>query len=124
MRTAVIILILAVGIIFLASCQKKIEKTATFTGQVTEPDTSIVLAGVKIVDAGSGGGSTVTDSSGMFKLTGISFDKHNIYFEKEGYVTDTVAFQYTGDFKEPVVSRRIIMHKIGEMPADTTRRYR
>lgn len=98
-----------------AACEKTTpEKSALLTGKVTEPDTSIALSGVKVFEQSPARLSTVTDSLGIFKLDGVSFEEHNIYFEKDGYKPETLLFEYNGKLSHPLLSQKMVMTKIGQ----------
>lgn len=114
-----IILLACLGMVCLmvyTSCNGKLEegKYAILTGRVTDTDTSIYLAGVKVYETSHGKLSTVTDSAGFFRLEGVQFEEHDIYFEKDGYERYTLWFEYTGQLDRPVVSRLVIMNKLAE----------
>jgi len=105
----------AFTILFL-SCGTRSDSSgqATLTGRVTDADTTIYLADVKVFEKSHAKGSTVTDSAGFFRLEGVMFEEHNIYFEKEGYESYTLWFEYAGTLKHPVVTRHVIMTRVGE----------
>lgn len=96
------------------SCSGDQTKSALLTGRVTATDTSVNLAGVKVYEQSHAQLSTVTDSMGYFELDGVMFEEHNIYFEKEGYQPYTLWFEYTGTLQHPILSRQVILKKIGE----------
>jgi len=105
------------------SCGTKQESSreAILTGRVTDTDTTVYLSGVKVFENSHNKMSTVTDSAGYFRLEKVSFEEHNIYFEKEGYEPYTLWFEYNGKLERPVVTHHIIMTKIGaEEPAEAT----
>jgi hypothetical protein len=110
-----ICLICAFTVLFL-SCGTRNDsvQSAILTGRVTDTDTTVYLAGVKVFESSHAQGSTVTDSAGFFRLEGVMFEEHNIYFEKEGYEKHTLWFEYSGTLKHPVVTRHVIMTKTGE----------
>jgi hypothetical protein len=87
---------------------------AVLSGRVTDIDTTVYLGGVKVFEKSHANLNTVTDSAGFFRLDGIMFEEHNIYFEKEGYEPFTLWFEYNGNLKRPVVTHHIIMTKIEE----------
>ena len=53
---------------------------------------------------------------GMFKLDGVSFEEHNIYFEKDGYKPETLWFEYDGKFTRPLLSHSMVMTRPGQTP--------
>jgi hypothetical protein len=112
-------LLAIVATVFL-SCGTKEEpaKTAVLTGRVTATDTTVYLSGVKVFEKSHGKLSTVTDDNGYFELKGVSFEEHDIYFEKDGYEPDSIMFEYTGELERPIVTRHVIMTPIGD--AETT----
>lgn len=110
------ILLLTIAVMIFAalflSCEGQ-QKTTIFAGRVTEADTSIYLAGVKVYEQSHANLSTVTDSAGYFKMDGVSGEEHNIYFEKEGYEKLVLNYEYTGSLDHPLISQHIIMEKAG-----------
>ena len=115
MRIVRLLIYVTLAALFILSCgQPKVEKSALLTGRVTETDSTVYLTGVKVFEKSHAQGSTVTDSVGLFRLDGVMFEEHNIYFEKEGYQTDTLRFEYTGSLTHPLVTRHVTMKKVGE----------
>ncbi len=101
--------------LFLSCGQREeVSKSAILSGRVTDTDTTIYLAGVKVFEKSHAKLSTVTDSAGYFRLDGVMFEEHNIYFERDDYETDTLWFEYTGHFDRPVVTHHITMTPIAE----------
>lgn len=113
MRMAAIMFGILAATALLAGCHgtETPEKSVILTGKVTEADTSIALAGVKVFESSHTRLSTATDSLGMFTLDGVAFEEHNIYFEKDGYKPETLWFEYTGQLTRPLQSRRVVMTK-------------
>ncbi|MDD4052683.1 MAG: hypothetical protein PHR28_12400 [candidate division Zixibacteria bacterium] len=102
-------------LLMLAACGTTTpEKSALLTGKVTEADTSIALSGVKVFEKSHARLSCETDSLGIFKLDGVSFEEHNIYFEKDGYEPVTFLFEYNGKLSRPLLSQQIVMTKVGQ----------
>ncbi len=115
MRIAAVIIVITVCLMLAMACEKPTpEKSVILTGKVTEADTSIVVPGAKVYENSHARLSCLTDSLGMFKLDGVSFEEHNIYVEKEGYKPETLWFEYTGQLSHPLLSRRAVMTKIGQ----------
>jgi hypothetical protein len=114
MRMAAMILGILAGAALLAACHgtETPQKSVILTGKVTEADTSITLAGVKVYESSHARLNCLTDSLGMFKLDGVAFEEHNIYFEKDGYKPETLWFEYTGQLTRPLLSRRVVMERI------------
>ncbi len=103
-----------IGLVYVmsASCTKEqAAQEAIFTGRVTATDTSVYLAGVKVFEKSHNKLSTTTDSAGYFRLDGVSFEKHDIFFEKEGYEPVVFSFSYNGSLQHPIVTEHIIMKK-------------
>jgi hypothetical protein len=90
------------------------EEHAILTGRVTEADTSLYLADVRIYEKSHAKMETTTDESGYFRLEGVAFEEHDIYFEKDGYEPYILWFEYPGSLKKPLISHHIIMDKIFE----------
>lgn len=113
MRMAAICLGILAAAVLMTGCHgtETVEKSVILTGKVTEADTSIALAGVKVYETSHAGLSTVTDSLGIFKLDGVAFEEHNIYFEKDGYKPETLWFEYTGLLTRPLLSQSMVMTK-------------
>lgn len=111
MRKIVLLIIAAIvcNAIFV-SCGTE-GKTTIFAGRVTEADTSVYLAEVKVYEKSHAGRSTATDQNGYFTMDGVSAEEHNIYFEKEGFKTFVFNFEYTGSLEHPLISRHIILEK-------------
>lgn len=107
-------LLIAAAVLFSCNGEKIKVENATLSGRVTEADTSIYLAGVRVFETSHGKNEAITDSAGYFKLEGVAFEEHNIYFEKQGYETYTLWFEYTGNLKNPMVTEHIIMDKTDE----------
>lgn len=104
------------GLIYMlsVSCTKEqAVHEAIFTGRVTATDTSVYLAGVKVFEKTHNELSTTTDSAGYFRLDGVSFEQHDIYFEKEGYEPTVFDFVYNGSLQHPIITDHIIMKKAG-----------
>jgi hypothetical protein len=122
MRVTRTVIFLCLSIVLFLSCGQETEvKEAILTGRVTAQDTSVYLQDVKVYETSHNRLSTITDSAGYFRLEGVAFEEHNIYFEKEGYKTDTLWFEYTGSLTSPRISKLIRLSKIGEeveTPAD------
>jgi len=115
MRTACNIILLCFSTLCILSCSQESEvKEAILSGRVTAQDTAVYLEGVKVYETSHNHLSTTTDSAGYFRLEGVAFEEHNIYFEKEGYRTDTLWFEYTGSLTKPLISKLIKMKKLGE----------
>ena len=104
------------GLVYAAcvSCSKKEAiHEAIFTGRVTAQDTTVYLAGVKVFEKSHNKLSTTTDSAGYFRLDGVSFEEHDIYFEKEGYEPTVFDFKYNGSLQHPIITEHIMMKKAG-----------
>ena len=114
MRTIIISLTFILCLITVISCEKETEKSAIFTGRVTASDTSIYLVDVHVFEQSHGQLKTVTDSSGFFRLDGVSFEEHNIYFEKQGFEPYTLLFEYNGGLMNPIITKHIILYEPGE----------
>ena len=117
MRIVRLLIYVTLAGLFILSCgqqQGKDEKSALLTGRVTETDSTVYLTGVKVFEKSHARLSTVTDSTGLFRLDGVMFEEHNIYFEKEGYQPYTLWFEYNGQLSHPLVTRSITMKKVGE----------
>lgn len=114
MRIVVWLSLLGLVYVLSASCTKEQPaREAIFTGRVTATDTSVYLAGVKVFEKSHNKLSTTTDSAGYFRLDGVSFEKHDIYFEKEGYEPTVFNFEYNGSLRHPIITEHIIMKKAG-----------
>jgi len=114
MRIVVWLSLLGLVYMLSASCTKdQIGREAILTGRVTAADTSVYLAGVKVFEKSHNKLSTTTDSAGYFKLDGVSFEEHNIYFEKEGYEPTVFNFEYNGNLQRPIITEHITMKKAG-----------
>ena len=109
----VFIYVLLACIAVMLSCTQLTESQgrAVLTGRVTDEDTTVYLGSVKVYEASHARLSTVTDSLGYFRLEGVYFEEHNIYFEKEGYEKTILNFEYSGPLKSPVIARHIVMKK-------------
>lgn len=114
MRIIIISLIIVLSLIVLVSCDKKVEKSAIFTGRVTASDTSTYLADVHVFEQSHKNLKTTTDSLGFFRLDGVSFEEHNIYFEKEGFEPYTLLFEYNGGLTNPIITELIVLYQPGE----------
>ena len=116
MRVGICMIALCLAAAALLSCgqDKTTANEVILTGRVTAEDTTVYLGGVKVYEASHNQGSTVTDSAGYFRLENVSFEEHNIYFEKDGYQPDTLLFEYTGTLEHPIVTRLIKLRKIEE----------
>lgn len=114
MRTLIIAGIVILCFITIISCGSNNEKTAIFTGRVTASDTSLYLADVHVFEQSHNHLKTVTDSLGYFRLDGVAFEEHNIYFEKEGFEPFILNFEYTGDLTQPIITKSIVLLKPGE----------
>ena len=121
MRTLIIVSTILACLIILASCGDKQGKQAVFTGRVTAADTSVYLADVKVFEISHNKNSTTTDSLGYFRINDISFEEHNIYFEKDGFEPLTYNFEYNGQLERPIITRLIVLHKPGEDIIDSTK---
>jgi len=86
---------------------------AILTGRVTDTDTTVFLAGVKVYEKSHGNLSTTTDSVGIYRLDGVSLEPHTIYFEKDGYQPDSLYFFYDGTLTHPLLSRSKALTKTG-----------
>jgi len=114
MRLVAWLSLLGLVYVLSASCTKeKAAPEAILTGRVTATDTSVYLADVKVFEKSHGELSTTTDSAGYFRLDGVSFEKHDIYFEKDGYEPTVYDFQYEGKLQHPIITEHIIMKKAG-----------
>lgn len=104
------------GLIYMAcvSCSSdQPAREAIFTGRVTTQDTSVYLAGVKVFEKSHNKLSATTDSAGYFRLAGVAFEQHNVYFEKEGYEPTVFNFAYNGNLQHPIITEHIIMKEAG-----------
>jgi hypothetical protein len=124
MRSIIVLLVvLSLSVVLLVSCPREVgNKAAVVTGRVTDTDTTIYLTGVKVFERSHALLNTETDAEGYFRMEGVSFEEHNIYFEKDGYEPYTLWFEYTGDLERPVISHKIIMKKIGAPAAPDSSR--
>lgn len=111
---ALCLICLCTALFLSCSTPEKALEGAILTGRVTDTDTTIYLAGVKVFEKSHAELSTVTDSAGYFRLDGVMFEEHNIYFEQDGYEPYTLWFEYTGHFDRPVVTHHITMTPIAE----------
>ncbi len=112
--TAVCLIIAFTALFLSCGTEKSASKYAIITARVTDTDTTIYLAGVKVFEISHAKLSEITDSAGFFRLEGVMFEEHNIYFEKEGYEPYTHWFEYTGNLEHPIITNHIIMTKIDE----------
>ena len=112
-RNCLCLSVLLAGALLIASCTPDPGQRATFTGRVTAEDTTVYLSSVKVYEASHDKLSTVTDSMGYFRLDGVQFEEHNIYFEKDGFEKTVVNFEYSGKLDRPVVTRPVIMKPTG-----------
>ena len=118
MRALVWLIIMGLVYVIAVSCAgEKAAHEAIFTGRVTAQDTSVYLAGVKVFEKAHNKRSTTTDSAGYFRLDGVSFEAHDIYFEKAGYEPTVFNFEYKGGLERPIITEHIIMKKAG--PVDS-----
>jgi hypothetical protein len=114
MRIVVWLSLLGLVYALSVSCTKnQPAREAILTGRVTAADTSVYLAGVEVFEKSHNELKTTTDSAGYFKLDGVAFEEHNIYFEKEGYEPTVFNFEYNGHLQHPIVTEHIIMKKAG-----------
>lgn len=89
------------------------KQSMDFAGRVTEADTTVFLEGVIVTDALKGAVDT-TDENGYFTLREISFEKHVVSFEKEGYVKLEMEVDYPGSLSHPLISKHVILEKVGK----------
>ncbi|MEE9443139.1 MAG: carboxypeptidase-like regulatory domain-containing protein [candidate division Zixibacteria bacterium] len=89
------------------------KESMDLAGRVTEADTSVYLEGVIVIDNLKNTADT-TDENGYFTLRDISFEKHMVSFEKEGYVKFEMEVDYPGSLSHPLVSKHVILEKAGE----------
>ncbi len=112
-----VLLAMMFGILVFFSCGKKDSSKTTpagiavVTGRVTEADSTVGIAGVRVYEKGFNESQTLSDSAGYFVLENVKFDEHPIYFEKEGYETDEIPFSYTGRLERPVIPKHAILKK-------------
>ncbi len=114
MRIAVIIVSLCLAACIISCSHEKGANEAILTGRVTAEDTTVYMGGVKVFEKSHNQLSTLTDSAGYFRLDGVAFEEHNIYFEKEGYEPYTLWFEYAGSLQHPLITYHIKMKKIDE----------
>ncbi len=115
MRTITLIPTIMFCLVILCACGET-GKYAVFTGRVTQSDTSLYVADVKVYEQSHAKLNTLTDSLGYFRLDGVSFEEHNIYFEKEGFETFVFNFEYRGKLSQPIVTEHIVLYRPGEEP--------
>ena len=112
-RNCLCLCVLLVGALLIASCTPDPGQKAVLTGRVTAEDTTLYLSGVRVYETSHEKLSTVSDSMGYFKLDGVQFEEHNIYFEKDGYERTVLNFEYSGKLDRPVVTKHVTMKATG-----------
>jgi len=112
-RICLYLCVLLAGALLIASCTPDPGQRAVLTGRVTAEDTTVYLSGVRVYETSHDKLSTVSDSLGYFKLDGVQFEEHNIYFEKDGFEKTVLNFEYSGKLARPYVTRHVTMKATG-----------
>lgn len=112
----IILLLLGIAVLISACGPKGSDRDGLvdLTGRVTETDTTVYLSDVFVYQEGTGGLTDTSDENGYFELDGIPFTPSSIFFEKEGYQKLELKFEYVGELKKPLVTKWIMMKKVGE----------
>lgn len=109
----IVVAVILMAILFIACGETKKEESIILSGRVTEADTSIYLEGVTVRLKANRQLSDATDSAGYYQIDGVPHKKDYLYFDKEGYHPDSLEFEYTGDLERPIISRNVVLEKIG-----------
>jgi hypothetical protein len=114
----IIVTAMIIGTLILSSCGEKKDQAPAaasgvcmLTGRVMETDSITPIAGARIYEKDHHRGTTLSDSAGYFQLDNVTFEKHDILVEKEGYRPTSVSLEYTGKLDHPIVTRLVILNK-------------